>query len=60
MAKIGIVCKTSFSQGMGHLVRQTHIAKILRKREAEIIFFIPDYLARPILAGSVSIPSQDP
>ncbi len=43
MAKIGIVCKTSFSQGMGHLVRQTHIAKILRKREAEIIFFIPDY-----------------
>ena len=43
MAKIGIVCKTSFSQGMGHLVRQCHIAKILQDRGAEITFFIPDY-----------------
>ncbi|SVB41743.1 uncharacterized protein METZ01_LOCUS194597 [marine metagenome] len=43
MAKIGISCKTSFPQGMGHLVRQTHIAKILRNRGAEITFFIPNY-----------------
>ena len=43
MAKIGIVCKTSFSQGMGHLVRQCHIAKILQDRGAVITFFIPDY-----------------
>ncbi len=43
MAKIGIVCKTSFSQGMGHLVRQCHIANVLRSREIEIVFFIPDY-----------------
>ena len=43
MAKIGIVCKTSFSLGMGHLVRQTHIAKILQDRGAKITFFIPDY-----------------
>ena len=28
---------------MGHLVRQTHIAKILRNRGAEITFFIPNY-----------------
>ena len=43
MAKIGIFCKTSFSQGMGHLVRQSHIAKILQDRGAEIIFYIPEY-----------------
>jgi len=43
MAKIGIVCKASFSHGMGHLVRQCHIAKILQDRGAVITFFIPDY-----------------
>lgn len=43
MAKIAIFCKASFSHGMGHLVRQSHIAKILRDRENEITFFIPDY-----------------
>jgi UDP-2,4-diacetamido-2,4,6-trideoxy-beta-L-altropyranose hydrolase len=43
MPKIGILCKASFSQGMGHLVRQTHIANCLRERGAEIIFFIPEY-----------------
>jgi len=43
MAKIGILCKASFSQGMGHLVRQTHIAKILQDRGAKITFFIPHY-----------------
>ena len=44
MAKITILCKASFSDGMGHLVRQSHIAKTLRERGHEIRFFIPDYL----------------
>ena len=43
MAKIAIFCKASFSHGMGHLVRQSHIAKILRNRGNEITFFTPDY-----------------
>ena len=43
MAKIAIFCKASFSHGMGHLVRQSHIAKILRNRGNEINFFTPDY-----------------
>jgi UDP-2,4-diacetamido-2,4,6-trideoxy-beta-L-altropyranose hydrolase len=43
MKKIGIICKTSCSQGIGHLVRQTHIAKALQNRGFEITFFIPDY-----------------
>ncbi len=43
MAKIAIFCKASFSHGMGHLVRQSHIAKTLRDRGNEITFFIPDY-----------------
>jgi len=43
MTQIGILCKTSFSQGMGHLVRQTHVANALRNRGAEIVFYIPDY-----------------
>ena len=44
MAKITILCKASFSDGMGHLVRQSHIAKTLRERGHDIRFFIPDYL----------------
>lgn len=43
MAKIAIFCKVSFSHGMGHLIRQSHIAKLLRDRGNEISFFIPDY-----------------
>ena len=43
MAKISIFCTASFSHGMGHLVRQSHIAKILRNRGNEITFFTPDY-----------------
>lgn len=43
MANIAIICKVSHSQGMGHLVRQSHIAKKLRERGNEITFFIPDY-----------------
>ena len=43
MAKIAIFCKASFSHGMGHLVRQSHIAKILRNRGNKITFFTPDY-----------------
>ena len=44
MAKITILCKASFSEGMGHLVRQSHIAQLLRDRGNDITFFIPDYL----------------
>ena len=44
MAKITILCKASFSEGMGHLVRQSHIGQILRDRGNDITFFIPDYL----------------
>lgn len=43
MPKIGVFCKTSFTCGIGHLVRQTHIANILRNRGHKITFFIPDY-----------------
>jgi UDP-2,4-diacetamido-2,4,6-trideoxy-beta-L-altropyranose hydrolase len=43
MSKIGIFCKSSFSHGLGHLVRQTHIAKSLQSRGIETTFFIPDY-----------------
>lgn len=48
MAKISIFCTASFSNGMGHLVRQSHIAKTLRNRGNEITFFIPDYLPAQI------------
>ena len=43
MPEIGVFCKTSFTCGMGHLVRQTHIANILRDRGHDITFFIPHY-----------------
>ncbi|MZG29225.1 MAG: hypothetical protein F3741_00205 [Nitrospinae bacterium] len=43
MAKIAIICKVSYTKGMGHLVRQSHIAKKLRGRGNEVTFFIPDY-----------------
>ena len=53
MAKISIFCTASFSHGMGHLVRQSHIAKILRNRGNEITFFHPRLLTRSTLAGSM-------
>jgi spore coat polysaccharide biosynthesis predicted glycosyltransferase SpsG len=43
MSKVGIFCKASYSQGMGHLIRQSYIAESLKARGAKITFFIPDY-----------------
>lgn len=41
MPKINIFCKASFTQGLGHLIRQIHIAKKLRA--AEISFYLPEF-----------------
>jgi spore coat polysaccharide biosynthesis predicted glycosyltransferase SpsG len=58
MAKISIFCKASFSDGMGHLVRQSHIAKILRDRGNEIFFFIPDYSPAQLWLDRCEFPSK--
>ena len=58
MAKIAIFCKASFSQGMGHLVRQSHIAKILRDRGNYITFFIPDYSPAQLWLDRCRLPHQ--
>ena len=58
MAKIAIFCKASFSHGMGHLVRQSHIAKILRDRKNEITFFIPDYSPAQLWLDQCGLPHQ--
>ena len=58
MAKISIFCTASFSHGMGHLVRQSHIAKILRNRGNEITFFIPDYSPAQIWLDQCGFPHQ--
>jgi UDP-2,4-diacetamido-2,4,6-trideoxy-beta-L-altropyranose hydrolase len=58
MAKIAIFCKASFSHGMGHLVRQSHIAKILRDRGNEITFFIPDYSPAQRWLDQCGLPHQ--
>ena len=43
MPKINILCKASFVEGLGHLIRQIHIAGELRKQNADIIFYIPKF-----------------
>ena len=58
MAKISIFCTASFSQGMGHLVRQSHIAKTLRNRGNEITFFIPSYSPAQIWLDQCGVPHQ--
>ena len=58
MAKISIFCKASFSHGMGHLVRQSHIAKILRAQGNEITFFIPDYAPAQLWLDQCGLPHQ--
>ena len=58
MAKIAIFCKASFSHGMGHLVRQSHIAKILRDRKNEITFSIPDYSPAQLWLDQCGLPHQ--
>lgn len=44
MAKINIFCKASVKNGMGHLVRQIHIAKEIREHN-EIHFYVPEFPA---------------
>jgi UDP-2,4-diacetamido-2,4,6-trideoxy-beta-L-altropyranose hydrolase len=44
MAKINIFCKTSLMHGMGHLIRQIHIAEEVRNHN-DIFFYIPDFPA---------------
>jgi spore coat polysaccharide biosynthesis predicted glycosyltransferase SpsG len=58
MAKISILCTASFSHGMGHLVRQSHIAKILQSRGNEITIFIPDYSPAQIWLDQCGFPHQ--
>jgi UDP-2,4-diacetamido-2,4,6-trideoxy-beta-L-altropyranose hydrolase len=43
MATIAIRCKAGFTTGMGHVYRQLHLAKVLRKRGIKIRFFVSDH-----------------
>ncbi|MBT5471948.1 MAG: hypothetical protein HOK41_15210 [Nitrospina sp.] len=43
MPQVNIFCQASFTLGMGHLARQIHIAKELRKHNADTTFFVPEY-----------------
>ncbi|MZH05309.1 MAG: hypothetical protein F3743_07890 [Nitrospinae bacterium] len=43
MPKINIFCKASVIEGLGHLIRQIHIARELRKQNADIFFYIPGF-----------------
>tara|TARA_B110000438_G_scaffold175268_1_gene167517 strand:+ start:314 stop:1279 length:966 start_codon:yes stop_codon:yes gene_type:complete len=43
MLKINIFCKASLTEGLGHLIRQIHIAKELRAQNADIFFYIPNF-----------------
>jgi spore coat polysaccharide biosynthesis predicted glycosyltransferase SpsG len=44
MAQINIFCKASLSHGMGHLIRQVHIAKEIRVHN-DVFFYIPEFPA---------------
>ena len=43
MTKIAILCKAGFLTGMGHVVRQIHLGRVLRSRGMDIEFFITDH-----------------
>ena len=43
MPKINIFCKASFTKGLGHLIRQIHIAKEFRRQNREVYFYIPNF-----------------
>jgi UDP-2,4-diacetamido-2,4,6-trideoxy-beta-L-altropyranose hydrolase len=43
MPKINIFCKASVVEGLGHLFRQIHIARELRKQNVDIVFYIPRF-----------------
>ena len=41
MPQINIFCKASFTHGLGHLIRQIHIANEFRRQNNEVHFYIP-------------------
>jgi UDP-2,4-diacetamido-2,4,6-trideoxy-beta-L-altropyranose hydrolase len=43
MTKIAILCKAGFLTGMGHVVRQIHLGRVLRSRGMDIEFIITDH-----------------
>ena len=43
MANVAIRCNASLSMGMGHVIRQRNLGKILRERGMEISYFICDF-----------------
>ena len=43
MTKIAILCKAGFLTGMGHVVRQIHLGRVLRNRGMDIEFFITEH-----------------
>ena len=45
MPKINIFCKASFTHGLGHLIRQVHIANEFRKQNNEVHFYTPNFQA---------------
>jgi UDP-2,4-diacetamido-2,4,6-trideoxy-beta-L-altropyranose hydrolase len=50
MLKINIFCIASLTEGLGHLIRQIHIANELRAQNADIFFYIPKFkTARDII-----------
>ena len=40
MPTINIFCKASFKHGLGHLIRQIHIANEFRRQNKEVYFYI--------------------
>ena len=45
MPKINIFCKASYTHGLGHLIRQVHIANEFRRQNNEVHFYIPNFQA---------------
>lgn len=43
MTKIAILCKTGFSEGMGHVYRQIRLGRVLRNRGLDIEIFTSDH-----------------
>ena len=43
MTKIAILCKAGFLTGMGHVVRQVRLGRVLRSRGMELEFFVTDH-----------------
>ena len=43
MSKINFFCKASLTDGLGHLIRQIHIANEFRNQNYKVCFYIPDF-----------------